>query len=91
MAYGALLLGAKKDRDFIQHKLPLPYSLVGDKVIVGKSECAVHADGLLVHTKPFLPRLRRYFTMLFPTRQEGISRAARSPKQLSAVFCKMKM
>lgn len=55
MAYGALLLDAKKDRDFIQHKLPLPYSLVGDKVIVGKGECAVHADGLLVHTKPFLP------------------------------------
>ena len=36
---------------FIQHKLPLLYSLGVHKVIVVKIECAVHVDGLLLHKK----------------------------------------
>ena len=51
MALDFLPARKKESWYFIQHKLPLLYSLGVNKVIVGKVECAVHVDGLLLHKK----------------------------------------
>ena len=51
MALDFLPARKKESWYFIQHKLPLLYSLGVNKVIVGKVECAIHVDGLLLHKK----------------------------------------
>ena len=55
-----------KAPELIQHKLPLPYSLAGHKVIVGKGELVVVGNGLDSHRNCPPHEIQGYFITLFP-------------------------
>lgn len=57
--------------NIIQHKLPLPYSLGGHKVIVGKGELVVANDNGLHGKVLLLYGLRCTFYHPFPTPSRG--------------------
>ncbi len=54
-----------KAPELIQHKLPLPYSLAGHKVIVGKGELVVVGNGLDSHRNCPPHEIQGYFITLF--------------------------